>query len=74
MLAYIKELFIGMIEDIPWDAVLINFVMIMTIAIAAACCLGGIIWACIAKSLWPLLLLIVTMFIISIFAAIDQNT
>lgn len=73
MLTYIKELFIGMIEDIPWDAVLINFVMIMAIAVAAACFLGGLVWACVAKSLWPLLLMIVTIFIISIFAAIDQN-
>lgn len=73
MLAYIKELFIGMIKDIPWDHVFINFVVIMAVAIATTCFLGGLIWACVAKSLWPLLLMIVTIFIVSIFAAIDQN-
>lgn len=73
-MTHVKEFFIEMVEDIPWNKVFISFVFIMAIAIAAVCCLGGIIWACIAKSLWPLLLIIVTLFIISIFDAIDQNS
>ena len=69
----LREIYTEIIEDIPWDDVIRFFVIFMVVAIAVACFLGGLVLACINKSLWPLLLWIVTIFVASIFAACEEN-